>query len=148
MKISSTPVKITKTGASIKGGNCPPYFGRIEGAAGEQRRTCRITACPPSFSKLLRPLWCKLTLFLLLLNFYEPWISSSNLFIICIHKCELKLHHFRTYFICIFLEFFWYSSGILWEFSIFNLQLFTLLKSADILHSKSQLIFYILKVSW
>ena len=37
----------------------------------------------------------------------------------------------------IFFEFF----GILWEFSIFKVSgLFTLLKSADILHSKSQLI--------
>ena len=41
----------------------------------------------------------------------------------------------------VFLEFFWNSLEILWEFSIFKVsELLTLLRSADCLHSKSQLI--------
>ena len=44
-------------------------------------------------------------------------------------------------FFGILLKFFGNALGILWEFSIFKVSgLFTLLKSADILHSKSQLI--------
>ena len=40
-----------------------------------------------------------------------------------------------------FLEYFWNSLGILWEFSIFKVSgVFTWLKSDDILHSKSLLI--------
>ena len=38
------------------GGNCPPYFVRIEGAAAQAAAARHITTCPPSFRKLLTPL--------------------------------------------------------------------------------------------
>ena len=75
--------------------------------------------------------------FFVLQNSWHFWTIVGSILFVLQNSCHFQTieAYGRIYFICIFLEFFWNSFGILLEFSIFKVSgLFTLLKSADYLH--------------